>query len=456
MLCIINSASANDTRKNGLYTYEIKGNGTIVITDFDWENNDGSIYIPSMIDGYTLTGIGDNAFSIDLPEDKNERKAAKSKMESMAAIVVLPNSLTSIGKKAFFNAPVTSIDIPENVKYIGEGAFAGTLISRFSVAPNHDTFACINGALYEKKGKKLLAFPKVNEIPEPIPEGIIEIGAYAFYDLINVPSENLPQSISVIGDYAFSLAYFSFNKKGSLNVDRIGEYAFYGARISSGLRVHDGELIINAKSIGNYAFANPTGSGDSGFPQKTIIGSAVKEIGDFAFSSSPDSGFKWRIDFSFPHITKSIGTGAFSSIDSPTNIQKDEYTIRIPSIEDGEIKERTFFSSYQGRIYKYKIVISDGITKIGKRAFADCISVISVELPETIKEIAENAFSGCEKLKELLLPASIESIGDNAFDRSTITLVVTENSYAHFWAQENGYSYRLSDSLEEDTSWLYD
>lgn len=56
-------AMAVDTRKSGLYTYEIKGNGTITIADFDWDNNNGDIYIPNMIDGYTVTAIGDEAFA---------------------------------------------------------------------------------------------------------------------------------------------------------------------------------------------------------------------------------------------------------------------------------------------------------------------------------------------------------------------------------------------------------
>ena len=49
-------ALADNVRTSGLYTYEIKGNGTITITDFDWKaNGDADIYIPNLIDGYTVT-----------------------------------------------------------------------------------------------------------------------------------------------------------------------------------------------------------------------------------------------------------------------------------------------------------------------------------------------------------------------------------------------------------------
>lgn len=42
-------AMADNARKSGQYTYQIKGNGTITITKFHWGMNNGDIYIPNMI-----------------------------------------------------------------------------------------------------------------------------------------------------------------------------------------------------------------------------------------------------------------------------------------------------------------------------------------------------------------------------------------------------------------------
>lgn len=59
---IANSESQSST--SGLFTYSLKGNGTAVITGFDWQRNGGKdVYIPRMIDGYTVTEIGAYAFS---------------------------------------------------------------------------------------------------------------------------------------------------------------------------------------------------------------------------------------------------------------------------------------------------------------------------------------------------------------------------------------------------------
>ena len=56
-------AWADEIRTSGLYTYKIKGNGTVTITKFDWDNNKENIYIPNLIDGYNVTGIESEAFA---------------------------------------------------------------------------------------------------------------------------------------------------------------------------------------------------------------------------------------------------------------------------------------------------------------------------------------------------------------------------------------------------------
>ena len=45
-----------------------------------------------------------------------------------------------------------------------------------------------------------------------------------------------------------------------------------------------------------------------------------------------------------------------------------------------------------------KVHLPDSITKIGKRAFADCIWLREVVMPSNLSEIEEYAFSGCDRL----------------------------------------------------------
>ena len=62
-----------------------------------------------------------------------------------------------------------------------------------------------------------------------------------------------------------------------------------------------------------------------------------------------------------------------------------------------------------------QITIADGITQIGRYAFAYCENLTEVILPESVLAIDEDAFYGCKKLKRIQMAQLIEQIGRNAF-----------------------------------------
>lgn len=113
-LGIVSIGNAENTGKSGRFSYTIKGNGTATITKYDWSMFTGDIYVPNLIDGYTVTSIGDEAFSCaTFPTDTNQ------------IVVHLPDTITSIGNKAFMHSGISAINIPLSVQIIGTGAFAG-------------------------------------------------------------------------------------------------------------------------------------------------------------------------------------------------------------------------------------------------------------------------------------------------------------------------------------------
>ena len=217
-------ALAADERTSGAFTYRIKGNGTAAITGYDWSSKE--IYIPRMLDGYTVTEIANSAFSTADERGytaKDERKTVSS--------LVIPDTVTVIGERAFMGCDFTcvSISIPASVQHIGAGAFSdlGREFKQFTVDKNNQTYATIDGVLYNKIQKELVACPAggdyKNTTSNPsgsegyiaislgsyfsgtsIPEGIISIGAYScvgIYDDIALPS-----TLKNIGKYAFSYA----------------------------------------------------------------------------------------------------------------------------------------------------------------------------------------------------------------------------------------------------------
>lgn len=73
-------------------------------------------------------------------------------------------------------------------------------------------------------------------------------------------------------------------------------------------------------------------------------------------------------------------------------ISETGYTLCLPASLDEIGEEALAGTSAEG------IIVPDGVTCIGSRAFADCDMLITIELPASITSIADDAFSGDEKV----------------------------------------------------------
>ena len=61
------------------------------------------------------------------------------------------------------------------------------------------------------------------------------------------------------------------------------------------------------------------------------------------------------------------------------------------------------------------LVIEEGITRIGNRAFENAGNLISITLPKTVTRIGDDAFGFCGSLPMVTIPAGVTRIGDRAF-----------------------------------------
>ena len=75
-----------------------------------------------------------------------------------------------------------------------------------------------------------------------------------------------------------------------------------------------------------------------------------------------------------------------------------------------------------------KVTVTNG-TKIGDNAFADCTSLTSITLPNSITSIGVSAFSNCSSLTSIKIPNSVTSIENSAFwGCSSLTSITLSNS----------------------------
>lgn len=71
---------------------------------------------------------------------------------------------------------------------------------------------------------------------------------------------------------------------------------------------------------------------------------------------------------------------------------------------------------YKNRSSIITAVINNGVTSIGKNAFAACYNMTNITLPNGITGIGYGAFNSCVGLTGISIPNSVKSIGENAFN----------------------------------------
>lgn len=339
---------------------------------------------------FGVSDIGDFAFSsctsltsISIPSGvSNIGEYAFSSCSGLTSITIQPG-VKNIGKAAFsYCSALTSITIPKSVISIGENPFRGcSHLTSIIVDKGNTHYSSINNSctLIETTSNTLV----VGCANTAIPESIVAIGGYAFYNCVGLESVSIPSNVTSIGDYAFCGCTGLTSITIPSSVISNGKCIFRDCTNLREITILDG-----ITSIEDGAFWGCTGL------TSITIPSSVKHIGYAAFEDC--SGL---MSFTIPSSVKSIGSWAFSGCSGLTSIS-------IPSGVES-IEERTFYKC-SGLT---TINIPESVTSIGYRAFYGCSGLKSVNIPNGVTSIGQSAFSGCTNLLSITIPNSIIEIG---------------------------------------------
>lgn len=373
----------------------------------------------------------------------------------------LPESLTSIGKNAFYGVTgLTEIYIPKNVAVIGSSAFSympALKIVQFAdgISVNKiDTYVFNNN--YELKTISLpesvttiasSAFTNDYKLESVVlPGGLISIGSSAFKNTYALETIILPETLVSIDSSAFNgsgLKSVTIPSK----VASIGASAFAYSDIETitfeqktEIKVKDKtELVGELSSIGNWAFEStrlrsfvfPVTKasltlGSSLFEGcnllKTVtLSKSVTNITDVftdniyieEFIVAADSEH-FRVSEDFPIIYNKEGNAIrlvyksimFDESDPDAGV----YTI-ASNIEEIGAK------AFDRQTYITKLIIPASVKSIGDYAFKDLVNLETVEFlaNSKLKTLGASAFYNCVSLKSINIPEGVTDIGNYTF-----------------------------------------
>ncbi len=313
--------------------------------------------------------------------------------------IVIPNNVTSIGKKAFQECHgLKSIVIPDGVSSIGEYAFRGCYSLTSIIIPNgvkriekYTFFVCgdLTSVVIPDSVTSIgeSAFGGCEDLTSIIiPDSVTHIEDYAFSQCKGLTSIVIPESVISIGQGAFMECVVLKTISISDSVESIGDYAFSDCKVLTSIEVSEDNPIYDSRFNSNAIIETKSNTLIRGC-HCTVIPNNVTSIGKDAFSGCLEMMSK-----DIPDSVKDIGEGAFREC-------KDLTSIFVP-----DSVKRIGMYAFSGCNGLSSIVIPYGVTSIGQGAFEGCEVLSSIVIPESVTFIGPNAFSGCSVLKYIIIP----------------------------------------------------
>ena len=408
--------------ENGI-SYSIDNEtGELTVTWADFSTTD--LVIPAYIDGRPVTTIGDNL----LNDTTNPNLRS----------VVIPDTVTKIGFYAFGNCiNLESVVMSNNIEYVEDYAFQNTALTNntdkwengalyigkflYGVLPNY------SGEFVIKDGTKVIGnycFSGLNRngceriTRVFIPDTVVQIGLFAFYNCKGLTSIDIPESVRYIDNSAFgNCVNLSKINVNTSKLSYVGQTIVYNtAFFYDENNWQDDVLYLKTAALcGKTTITN----------LKLKKGTEI--VADYAFACNDNI-----VSVSLPNSLRIICQLAFDDLHS------------LPSI-----------------------ALPDGLEYIANNAFDGCDLLTEIDIPSSVNYIGLFAFNRTDNLEKLIIRNPDCIIIDNHDEYSggaysvnpNTTVYGEEGSTAETFANNNGVNFvtLFSESGRTgDCSWTFD
>lgn len=419
---------------------------TVILPEQLTSIGSNAFYGCTSLDEITLPGgvvsIGTRAFSgcdslteIEIPQGNTAIEAYTFYNCGSLASVTLPDGIDLIKTRAFSGCgSLAEIEIPVGVNSIGDYAFynCGSLTE---VILPEGVSVIGNGAFYECRSLTNVV----------LSEGLTAIGSTAFRSCTSLSNITIPQGVTSIGNYAFqactSLAEVALPRE----INQIAANAFSSCGLLT-LAVHESSYAhtyalthrIPFRIIYEFELTQL----EVTVPQKTVyFPGETLDLTGLVVTAHYSNGESAEVS----SYTTEPGHGAVLSSETDRvtvryGQAEQSFAITVEGAKNGEcganltwqldLSDGILEISGSGPMTNYvrgaapwlthaadikKVVLSEGVTSVGKFAFTECRNLTEVVLPDGLTAIESAAFDCCVSLANINLPRGLRYIEWDAF-----------------------------------------
>ncbi len=333
--------------------------------------------------------------------------------------VVLADTITDVGRYAFYDCYNLQLSAHEKGQYLGSRS------NPYLCLVNVPDKKIVSFEIPETTRVIYSAFQNCSELKQiKIPESVVTIGDYAFHGCVRLSRIEFSTGLRRIGSYAVGSKYIlKLNlPEGVVEID---DWAFYNCEYLEKVSIPN-----SIQSIGRNVFASTPGSmqynwyrgesflGNAENPYLYLYNAYQKKELILPSGTALITSTVFKRGTPFETITVEAGNTVYHA-DGNCLIRTADKTLLLGCNDsviptDGSVTSIADFAFRSCKTLE-KVTIPNGVTSIGASAFANCEQLAELELPESMIAIGASAFSNCIALTELTIRDNVKAIGNEAF-----------------------------------------
>ena len=354
----------------------------------------GKVTLPSKVDGYTITTVGNSAFKenmeitgIIFPDTVVEVEAYAFSGCKRLVYVQFSKNLAEMGKEAFRGDAITELIFPQKQVTLGDEVFEeNEQLERVEFQGkvnlgNYDFGDCtaLKTAVFSDDTEFLRAgtfFGCANLVSVRLPKKLRFIGEFVFLDCESLSDISIPEGVENVEEKSFwgCKALKAVTIPGKVKLIR--QCAFRDCESLETVKIEDG-----VEGICEWAFAECKSL------KNITIPNSVSEIDNAAFL-----GCEALEEITIPSKVSNMVSRTFEGCKSLRTVNLQQGLNRV--------------NGFEKCIALRKIVLPKGLTKVGADAFAGDTAMRCAYIPRTVVTIYENAFFNCTGLKDIYYEGS--------------------------------------------------